>query len=55
MKKWYQSRLILLGGAFVIEAGLEAFLNGMDARMIATACVGALVIYLRKVTTTSIG
>lgn len=56
VKKWYESKLIWLGGVEIITAVILESANATSTwQSIALAGLGALTITLRAVTSTSIG
>lgn len=54
MKSIIQSKLFWAGVAAILGAGLDAYISGGDPRTIVLAIVGALVIFLRRHTSTSV-
>lgn len=55
IKKWYNSRLIQLGGAAVLSAVADGVLHGWGWRQIVWTALGALVVVLRVDTTKAVG
>ena len=47
MKKWYRSRLVWLGVATVIGAGVTAWASGGSWKEGVVAAIGAAIIFLR--------
>jgi hypothetical protein len=54
MKPWYESKLIHTGMIHIAIAAGDAVINGLTWRQVVMACVGAVVIYLRSITTTGV-
>jgi hypothetical protein len=46
-KRWYTSRLIMLGAAALLGALADGISNGYDWRQIAAAAMATMVVYLR--------
>jgi len=51
MKKWYNSKTIQAGVIAILIAAGTAITSGLSPRDVVLAVVGALVIYLRTITT----
>ena len=56
MKKWYQSKIVWAGAIAILSAVADVVMSNGSAswRQLAVAAFGALVIYLRTVTSTKI-
>ena len=54
-KKWYQSKTLWAGVVIVLGATGDAVINGLEWRQCSVIAFGALVAYLRTVTTEGIG
>ena len=54
IKKWYQSKTLWTGVIVVLGATGDALINGLGWRQVAVIAFGALITYLRTVTTTGI-
>lgn len=53
-KRWYQSRLIRLGGAAVLGAVADGVMNNWGWRQIVVVAIGAVVVILRADTNTGV-
>ncbi len=54
-KKWWQSKTLWTGVIVVLGATGDAFINGLGWRQAAVIAFGALITYLRTVTTQGLG
>jgi len=52
IKSFLYSNTVRAGAIVVLGAVVDAIMNGGDFRTVAIAAIGALIIYLRKITST---